>query len=190
MIQVAVPTRGSIPVYEALRKLTLDIADRINERFARRDALPVVDLRVTQLQQYEVAGLMRAADMAIVTPTRDGMNLVSLEFSVINGDRPTDLILSAGAGATDHLGPWSDIVDGDQVLSIAGAIKDSLGRLDVDRAERARRRCQAASCLQSAAWTRSFSEHLAQATEPSSPQQPHQPNRAPERSLAVLGGEV
>jgi trehalose-6-phosphate synthase len=163
LVQVAVPSRTSIPIYRFLGHQIRETAARINSRFTRTDRQPVVDLVTEQLPPCQIAGLLRAADLAIVTPCRDGMNLVALEFSAINADRPTELILGSGAGAAEHIGDWCEVVDGTDVLAIAATIRMILRRPRPDRLERARHRARAATRLTSRRWTQSFMRTLTSA---------------------------
>lgn len=156
-VQIAVPSRTSIPLYAYLGRQMKETAERINADFPRSDGRPVVTMVDEQLAPRQVAGLMRAADIALVTPARDGMNLVALEFAVLNGDRPCELILGHGAGAAEYIGRWCRLVDGTDVNGIADAIGDSIdtGR-DEATADRARQRADAASVLTVERWSRTF----------------------------------
>jgi trehalose-6-phosphate synthase len=160
-VQIAVPSRTSIPLYGYLRRQMEEAVERINADFPRDDGRPVVTLIQEQLAPRQVAGLMRAADIALVTPARDGMNLVALEFAIINGDRPCELILSRGTGAADHIGRWCRLVDGTDVNGIVDAITGSIAACGTsESADRARRRAAAASALTTEQWSRTFLEHL------------------------------
>ena len=161
-VQVAVPSRTSIPLYRYLARQMEETTARINADFPRRDGRSVVTLIQEQMAPRQVAGLMRAADIGLVTPARDGMNLVALEYAVLNGDRPCELILSRGAGAAEHIGRWCRLVDGTDVNGIADAVAASLaGPDDAGAADRSRRRADAASSLTVGRWSRTFLRRLA-----------------------------
>ncbi|MEZ5258270.1 MAG: trehalose-6-phosphate synthase [Ilumatobacteraceae bacterium] len=87
LVQIAVPSRTGVPVYRYLNGQLEATARRINGTFRRTDGKLVVELIRRQLPQREVAAVMRAGDLALITPVRDGMNLVALEFATLNGDR-------------------------------------------------------------------------------------------------------
>ncbi len=160
LIQILVPSRATIPIYRFLADQIVQIGARINQRFPRRDGRPVVDLVEGQIPPREIAGPMRAADIGLVTPLRDGMNLVALEFSVLNGDRPADLILGRGAGAVDTIGAWSDVVDAGDVLAVASTIVDVVRRGPEDRLARSAKRAAAAAERTSDSWARSLLDPL------------------------------
>lgn len=160
-VQIAVPSRTSIPVYAYLAQQMKGTAERINAEFPRSDGRPVVTLVDEQQSPREVAGLMRAGDIALITPARDGMNLVALEYAVLNGDRSCEVVLSRGAGAAEHIGPWCELVDGMDVNAIAGALASVVPTCaSASSADRSRRRAVAAARLTADRWSRTFVEHL------------------------------
>ncbi len=126
LIQVAVPTRTGVPAYGLLRRQVRELASRINAAHPRHDAIAVVEIVNEQRSPREIAALYRAADLALVTPVRDGMNLVAVEFSVVNHDRGGELVLGKGAGAADSIGPYCTLVDATDVSSIATAILETV----------------------------------------------------------------
>ncbi|MGH8130565.1 MAG: alpha,alpha-trehalose-phosphate synthase (UDP-forming) [Steroidobacteraceae bacterium] len=99
LLQVAPVSRGSIESYRDFRQELDREAARINGRFARFDWTPVHYLN-RALPQRTLAGLFRASRVGIVTPMRDGMNLVAKEY--VAAQDPADpgvLVLSRFAGA-------------------------------------------------------------------------------------------
>ncbi len=154
LVQIASPTRRHVPSYAFLAHDVAATVRRINTEFSRTDGAPVVELYQEQWPAREVAGLMRAADVALVTPVRDGMNLVAVEYAVVNADRANDLVLGAGAGVVEHLGAWSDVVDGRDVLGIADALHRLVRSPRGDRAEWAGARGRAAARMRSDRWAR------------------------------------
>ncbi|MBL9015366.1 MAG: trehalose-phosphatase [Myxococcales bacterium] len=102
-LQVSVPSRAEIPDYAELREKVEALVGRINGRFGETDWVPVRYL----YRSYEhrvLAQLYRLADVALVTPLRDGMNLVAKEFVVAQDPaRPGVLVLSQFAGAAETL---------------------------------------------------------------------------------------
>lgn len=167
LVQIATPSRTHVAAYRHLDTTINATAARINATFARSDGRPVVELIRRQLAPVEVAGLMRAADLALVTPVRDGMNLVALEFSVLNADRSAGVVLGRGAGAADVIGEWCDLVDGDDVNAVAQTIVTTVARLhDTASVDRSRRRGQAAAALTSQRWAATFLDRLAPSTDP------------------------
>jgi trehalose 6-phosphate synthase len=101
--QISVPTRAEIPDYAELRERVEGMVGRINGRFGDTDWVPVRYL-YRSYDQRVLAQLYRLADIALVTPLRDGMNLVAKEFVASQApDRPGVLVLSQYAGAADTL---------------------------------------------------------------------------------------
>jgi trehalose 6-phosphate synthase len=75
---------------------------RVNGRFGGRGCIPI-DYRYEGKSQEDLVALYRAADLALVTPLRDGMNLVAKEYVVSRVDHGGALVLSRFAGAVDEL---------------------------------------------------------------------------------------
>jgi trehalose 6-phosphate synthase len=102
-VQVSVPSRAEIPEYAEIRARVESLVGRINGRFGEADWVPVRYLYRSFSQQV-LAQLYRLADVALVTPLRDGMNLVAKEFVVAQDPaRPGVLVLSQFAGAAEQL---------------------------------------------------------------------------------------
>lgn len=103
LLQVAPVSRGSIESYRNFRQELDREAARVNGRFARFDWTPVHYLN-RALPRRTLAGLYRASRVGIVTPMRDGMNLVAMEY--LAAQDPADpgvLVLSRFAGAAQYL---------------------------------------------------------------------------------------
>lgn len=98
LIQVAAPSRTGVAEYQELKREVDELVGRINGRFGATDDVPVVYIN-RNLSRARLTALYRAADVALVTPVRDGMNLVCLEYVAARGDDPGELVLSEFAGA-------------------------------------------------------------------------------------------
>jgi trehalose 6-phosphate synthase/phosphatase len=100
-LQIAVPSRTDVKEYQDLKNEMDQLVGRINGRFSTSTWAPI-RYRYGCVSQAELAGLYRDADVALVTPMRDGMNLVAKEFVACRTKDPGVLILSpfAGAGET------------------------------------------------------------------------------------------
>lgn len=102
-LQIATASRENVEAYQDLRIRLDTISGRINGAYADVDWIP---LRYVSrpYRRDELAGVYRAADVALVTPLRDGMNLVAKEFvAAQSAEDPGVLILSEFAGAADQL---------------------------------------------------------------------------------------
>ncbi|QIF05649.1 bifunctional alpha,alpha-trehalose-phosphate synthase (UDP-forming)/trehalose-phosphatase [Roseimicrobium sp. ORNL1] len=102
-IQAAVPSRAGVEAYKQLRKQIDETVGRINGRFSTISWSPVQYL-YRGLDGHELLGLYRAADVMLVTPLRDGMNLVAKEFVACRHDDDGVLVLSEFAGAAWEMG--------------------------------------------------------------------------------------
>ncbi len=102
MIQVSAPSRSRVPEYVQERERVDRLVGRINGRFAEADWVPVHYL-YRSYSQEELAHFFREADVCLVTPLRDGMNLIAKEFVASQGPDPGVLVLSRFCGAADTM---------------------------------------------------------------------------------------
>jgi trehalose 6-phosphate synthase/phosphatase len=102
LIQVAVPSRTGIEAYQDFRSVVDELVGRINGDFGTPRWVPVHYI-FRNLSEPELVALYRAADVMLVTPLRDGMNLVAKEFVASRTDGDGVLVLSEFAGASWEL---------------------------------------------------------------------------------------
>jgi trehalose 6-phosphate synthase len=103
LLQVAQPSRGDVPEYQSLRRTLDRVAGEINGRFAEYDWVPIRYLH-KGFARATVLGFLSIADVGLVTPLRDGMNLVAKEFvAAQEAENPGALVLSELAGAAREL---------------------------------------------------------------------------------------
>ena len=103
LVQLSVPSRTQVDAYAEFRAQVDGLVGRINGRFGTPSWAPVHYV-YRSLSDKEVAALYRAADAMLVTPIRDGMNLVAKEFVATRSDGGGVLVLSEFAGAAAELG--------------------------------------------------------------------------------------
>ncbi len=135
MLQIAAPSREDVLAYRRLRQEVDSAAGAINSEFGEPDWLPLRLLARPQARDT-VAGFMRLAQVCMVTPIRDGMNLVAKEF--IAAQDPNDpgvLLLSRFAGAAAQLSS-ALLVNPHDAEGMAEALHRAL---DMPRAERQER---------------------------------------------------
>ncbi len=102
-LQIAPPSRSDVLAYGEIRRGLEQCAGRLNGRFAEADWTPIRYLN-RDYTHATTMGFLRAAKVALVTPVRDGMNLVAKEFvAAQDPDDPGVLILSPMAGAAEGL---------------------------------------------------------------------------------------
>ena len=102
MVQVATPTREGVEQYQDERKEIEQIVGEINGRHSRL-GFPVIHYLYQSLPLDELIPLYRAGDVMLVTPFRDGMNLVAKEYVAAHVDGDGVLVLSEFTGAADEL---------------------------------------------------------------------------------------
>ena len=100
--QLAVPSREDVSAYRSLRERVERVVNRINGAFARSVWTPV-DYHYGSVDMPALVALYRAADVMLVTPLRDGMNLVAKEFVASRSDCRGILVLGERAGAAEEL---------------------------------------------------------------------------------------
>jgi trehalose 6-phosphate synthase len=101
-VQVATPSRERVDQYRRLRDEIDRLVGRLNGDLGEIGS-PAVHYMHTSYPKDEMAALFRAADVMVVTPLRDGMNLVAKEYVACRYDDTGALVLSEFAGAADEL---------------------------------------------------------------------------------------
>src|SRR5450631_3322355 len=134
LLQVAAPSRSTLPAYQALQQQTYGEVDRINARFGEGYWRPIILIDQHQ-EPTKVFELYRAADFCLVNSLHDGMNLVAKEFVAARDDEDGVLILSTFAGASREL-VEALLVNPFDVAETAAAIRRAI---DMPREQRAQR---------------------------------------------------
>ena len=134
-LQLVVPSRESVPEYRRLKQEFDETVGRINGRFSTPGWQPIHYL-YDSVRPPELSALYRLASVALVTPLRDGMNLVSKEYCVsqINGDGV--LVLSEFAGSRSQLQEGAVLVNPYDVEATARAISEAVSMDDAERCRR------------------------------------------------------
>jgi alpha,alpha-trehalose-phosphate synthase [UDP-forming] len=102
LVQISVPSREDVDEYQEIRRRVEELVGRINGRFGRAGWQPVHYV-YRSVPFDELIGAYLAADVMLVTPLRDGMNLVAKEYCATRLDDSGVLILSEFAGAAERL---------------------------------------------------------------------------------------
>jgi trehalose-6-phosphate synthase len=102
LVQVAVPSREAVEEYQVIRRNVEEYVGRINGSFGRSDWTPV-RYYYRGLDRADLIAHYAAADVLLVTPLRDGMNLVAKEYIACRIDDTGVLVLSEFAGAAEQL---------------------------------------------------------------------------------------
>ncbi|WP_234185803.1 alpha,alpha-trehalose-phosphate synthase (UDP-forming) [Shinella sp. NM-101] len=103
LLQITPKSRSEVPEYEAMQRTVAEQAGRVNGALGTVDWVPIRYVN-RSLRRPALAGLYRMAKLALVTPLRDGMNLVAKEYVAAQcEDDPGVLLLSRFAGAAQEL---------------------------------------------------------------------------------------
>jgi trehalose 6-phosphate synthase len=145
----AYPSRQDLAVYREYTAEVQRVADRINSAYGNAGWTPVV-LHVKDDFARSLAAY-RLADVALVNPIRDGMNLVAKEIPVVSDDGCA-LVLSREAGAHEELGEDAITVNPYDVTGTADALHEALTMDPGERAERTKRLAAAATALPPQQW--------------------------------------
>jgi trehalose 6-phosphate synthase len=148
-VAFAYPSRQDLAVYRDYTAEVQRVADEINDVFGTPGWTPVV-LHVKDDFARSLAAY-RLADVALVNPIRDGMNLVAKEVPVVS-DEGCALVLSREAGAYEELGEDAIVVNPYDVEQTATALHEALTMPAGERAEHAKRLAAAATALPPAQW--------------------------------------
>jgi len=145
----AYPSRQDIALYRAYTEEVARVAGEINEEFGTRDWQPVM-LKVDDDFARSLAAY-RLADVALVNPIRDGMNLVAKEVPVVS-DGGVALVLSREAGAYEELAEDAITVNPYDIRQTAAALNTALTMPEAERADRTKRLADAATALPPSQW--------------------------------------
>ncbi len=124
LVQVAAPSRMGVDEYQQLKREVDELVGRINGRYGTSSFTPVVYVHQS-ISRERLTGLFRAADIALVTPVRDGFNLVALEYIAARADRGGTLILSEFTGAANCL-PGARLVNPYHAEQVAETLAECL----------------------------------------------------------------
>src|SRR4029079_5903911 len=164
LVQVAVPSRTKVGAYQDFRALVDGLVGRINGAFGTARWVPVHYI-FRALTEPDLVALYRAADVMLVTPLRDGMNLVAKEFVASRSDGDGVLVLSEFAGAAWEL-PEAVLVNPYDTDGTAEGLYRALGLAPHERRARLaplRTRVQTFDVHQ---WVNTFLEQLEGVSRP------------------------
>ncbi len=160
LLALAYPSRHDLPEYREYAASVQRQARSIEDEFGSPDWTPIL-LSAHDDYARSLAGY-RLADVLLVNPIRDGMNLVAKECPIIS-DRGCALILSREAGAAAELAEHALMVNPFDVSGTAAALHEALVMSDAERIRRCRLLAAAASAVPPSAW---FASQLAALDEP------------------------
>jgi trehalose 6-phosphate synthase len=151
LIQVVVPSREDIPKYEGLKHEIERLVGDINGQFTRPGGWVPIHYVFRSLNPTELLAYYRAAEIALVTPLKDGMNLVAKEYCACSLEEDCVLILSEFAGAAAQLQKDALLVNPNDIEGVADAIVHAY-RLPVPERRARMRRLRASIKRQDIYW--------------------------------------
>ncbi len=125
LIQVVVPSREDIPKYGELKSQIQHMVSETNGRFGEPGWVPIHYIH-RSLSRPELLAYYRAADIALVNPLKDGMNLVAKEYCAARTNDDGVLILSEFAGSAFQLDRGALLVNPYHTRAVADAIRTAV----------------------------------------------------------------
>jgi trehalose 6-phosphate synthase len=138
LYQFVIPSREDLPRYQEHKTLIERLVGEINGEFTRGGWVPV-HYMYRSLEEPRLPAYYLAADVALVTPLKDGMNLVAKEYCATRTDHDGVLVLSEFAGAAAELQKGALLVNPFDTEGVAGALETALAMAPAARQERMRR---------------------------------------------------
>jgi trehalose 6-phosphate synthase len=164
-VQISAPSREDVPEYAEIRSQVEATAGRINGRFSEFDWIPLRYIN-RGFARRTLAGFFRLSRVGLVTPLRDGMNLVAKEYVAAQSDGdPGVLVLSRFAGAADEL-DGAVIVNPYDLEAVAEAMHLGLTMALDERQDRWRRLLAQVKEHDVLQWQQSFVQALARQPTP------------------------
>ena len=159
LIQIAVPTREKVDSYAELRSQVNELVGRINAQHGSPTGSPIQSL-YRSVGSDDLLALYRSADVMIVTPLRDGMNLVAKEYVAARIDGEGALVLSEFAGAASELDA-ALIVNPYDIGAMATALRQAIVMSPGEQRVRMGRLRAAVAANPVQVWARTYLEDLA-----------------------------
>ncbi len=137
LVQVVVPSRTDIPKYHDLKVEIERLVSEINGEFTRSGWVPIHYI-FRHLTRTELLAYYRTAEIALITPIKDGMNLVAKEYCACNIENNGVLIMSEFAGAAAQLQKHALMVNPYDVEGMAEGLRDAFQMNYDERGDRMR----------------------------------------------------
>lgn len=170
LIQVGVPTRSHVDAYDKFRRRVDELVGHVNGIYATVDGVPIHYMH-RGFSQRQLVGMYKAADVMLVTPLRDGMNLVAKEYVACRDDEDGVLVLSEFAGAASQLAE-ALIVNPYDINAMATAMKRALTMPVEERRSRMRGLRERVMRDDVSVWAEAFLETLSLARAATIPLRP------------------
>ena len=135
LIQVVIPSREDVPEYQVQRAEIERLVGEINGEFTQPGWVPIHYI-YRSLEPTELFAYYRMSEVCLVTPLKDGMNLVSKEYCACNVEEDGVLILSEFAGSAAQLFHGAVMVNPHDVEGTADAIHEAIQMPSAERRAR------------------------------------------------------
>ncbi len=155
LIQIVIPSREDVPEYKSMKESVERLVSEINGEFTRPGWVPVHYL-FRSLSETELVAYYRASDISLVTPLKDGMNLIAKEFCASNVDENGVLLLSEFAGSAAQLRRGALLVNPHDVIGTADAMYRAYVMTGTERRSRMRQLRRTVERSDVFWWTDSF----------------------------------
>ncbi|WP_276133253.1 bifunctional alpha,alpha-trehalose-phosphate synthase (UDP-forming)/trehalose-phosphatase [Polluticoccus soli] len=160
MIQLVVPSRDNVPQYKELKEEMNRMVSEINGRFSTLGWQPIQHF-YRSFPIHLLSALYKAADVALVTPMRDGMNLVSKEYIASKIDQKGVLVLSETAGASRELSD-AVLVNPNDIWEFSDKIYSALNMPEDEQKRRMAAMQQTVARFDIFNWVNNFMDKLAE----------------------------
>ncbi len=157
LFQVVVPSRRNIPMYQDLKVEIERLVGEINGMFTKTGWVPIHYI-YRSLSRLELLAYYRTAEIALITPLKDGMNLVAKEYCASNIEQYGALILSEFAGAAAQLQKGAIMVNPYDIKGVAEALFAAYTLPLKERKARMRKMQQSVARYDIYWWVNSFLE--------------------------------
>jgi trehalose 6-phosphate synthase/phosphatase len=132
LLQVVVPSRENVPEYQKLKGEIEQLVANINGKYTQPGWVPIHHI-FRNIDRQELLAWYRLADVALVTPLKDGMNLVAKEYCACQIEGNGVLVLSEFAGAAEQMGQWAVMVNPYDIDGVAAAIRKAVTMTPTER---------------------------------------------------------
>jgi trehalose 6-phosphate synthase/phosphatase len=138
LVQIVVPSRETIPKYQELKTEIEMLISQINGDYGDSGWVPIHYIH-RNMERADLLAHYRIADIALITPLEDGMNLVAKEFCAAQAGDQGVLILSEFAGAANQLRNGAILVNPYDIENVAEALQVAFRMTDKERRKRMRK---------------------------------------------------
>jgi alpha,alpha-trehalose-phosphate synthase [UDP-forming] len=159
LLMISSPSRSRIPEYINEKRDVDQLVGEINGEFAEADWTPITYL-YRSYSQEELTAFYLASDVCLVTPLRDGMNLVAKEYIASRRDNPGVLILSKFTGAAEGL-KEALVINPYDIEGTARTLREALGLSGRERKRRSEALAARVETDSAASWRDNFLKDLA-----------------------------